>query len=155
MLNIYLADHLAGAHVGQELAKRCHAANQGTELGRFLEEFQSELEADRAALEELMDRVEAPRDRLKLAVGWLAEKAGRLKLNGQLTGYSPLSRLVEVEGLRLGVEGKLSMWRVIKDNLSGDPRVQTFDFNLLIERAERQREGLEAQRLKAAAIALS
>jgi len=44
-----------------------------------------------------------------LAGAWILEKAGRLKLNGRLSGYSPLSRLVELEGLWVGVEGKLSM----------------------------------------------
>ena len=40
-----------------------------------------------------------------MVAGWVAEKAGRLKLNGSLLTYSPLSRLVELEGLSLGVEG--------------------------------------------------
>ncbi len=40
-----------------------------------------------------------PQDRVKNAMGWGAEKLGRLKPNGQLTGYSPLSRMVELKGL--------------------------------------------------------
>ena len=35
--------------------------------------------------------------RAKDGAAWVAEKLGRLKTNGQLTGYSPLSRLVELE----------------------------------------------------------
>ena len=46
----------------------------------------------------------------KSAGAWTAEKFGRLKPNGQLTGYSPLSRLVELEGLKLGITGKLGLW---------------------------------------------
>ncbi|HEY5356166.1 MAG TPA: hypothetical protein VIJ82_00465 [Streptosporangiaceae bacterium] len=42
----------------------------------------------------------------KVYAGWLAEKAGRLKFNGRLRARSPLSNLVELELLRLGVEGK-------------------------------------------------
>ena len=38
-------------------------------------------------------------DRLKNVGAWTLEKAGRLKLNGELTSYSPLSRVVELEGL--------------------------------------------------------
>ena len=35
----------------------------------------------------------------KNAGAWALEKVGRLKLNGELTSYSPLSRVVELEGL--------------------------------------------------------
>ena len=47
------------------------------------------------------------------AGAWLLEKAGRLKLNGQVRGHSPLSPLVELEGLEAGVSGKRSLWQVI------------------------------------------
>ena len=50
-------------------------------------------------------------DRPKVAAGWTAEKIGRLKPNAQLRGYSPLSPLVELEGLLIGIQGKLAMWR--------------------------------------------
>ena len=50
-------------------------------------------------------------DRLKVAAGWTSEKLGRLKPNAQLRGYSPLSPLVELEGLLIGIQGKLAMWR--------------------------------------------
>jgi len=39
------------------------------------------------------------------------KKNGRLKLNGQLRGYSPLSRLLELEGLAMGLSGQLGLWR--------------------------------------------
>ena len=44
----------------------------------------------------------------KEAVAWVGEKIGRLKLNGQLRGYSPLSRVLELEALAVGVSGS---WR--------------------------------------------
>ena len=47
---------------------------------------------------------------LKTAGAKVAEKIGRLKPNDQLTGYSPLSRVLELEGLRSGVQGKLGLW---------------------------------------------
>jgi hypothetical protein len=47
------------------------------------------------------------------AGAWLLEEAGRLKLNGQVRGHSPLSPLVELEGLEAGVSGKRSLWQVI------------------------------------------
>ena len=51
-------------------------------------------------------RLETPRARGSLRGAWTAEELERLKLNGQLAGYSPLSRLVELEGLAVGIEGK-------------------------------------------------
>ena len=53
-------------------------------------------------------------------MGWTGEKLGRLKLNGQLLGYSPLSRLIELEGLMLGIAGKLAMWIALSSR-SGRP----------------------------------
>ena len=49
--------------------------------------------------------------------------SGRLKPNGQLTGYSPLSRLVELEGLSLGITGKLGLWRALLGLVPGEPRL--------------------------------
>jgi hypothetical protein len=77
-----------------------------------------------------------------------------LKLNGQLTGYSDLSRLLEVEGLSLGVEGKLSLWESLKELAPSDPRLSGYDFDAMIERAVHQREVLEEHRREAAKIAL-
>ena len=148
LLAIYLNDHLAGSTAGVELARRARGANEGTELGQLLSRLVREIEEDRDTLGAVMDAVGAGRDRFKKAAGWLGEKAGRLKLNGQLTGYSPLSRLVELEGLNLGIEGKSRLWMAL--GAIADPRLSAFDFVELAQRAERQRSELEPFRLDAA-----
>jgi hypothetical protein len=155
LLNIYLADHLAGAVAGQELAKRCLSNNEGTDLGSFLSTFSAELDEDRDTLEKVIDTVGGRPDRMKMGALWAAEKVGRLKFNGQLRGYSDLSRLVEVEGLCIGVEGKKSMWITLKGVAENDSRLRSFDFAALADRAQRQRDGLEAHRDTAADIAFS
>jgi hypothetical protein len=155
LLHIYLADHLAGANAGLEVAKRCLANNRGTALGEFLEHtLIPQIDEDKRTLESVMDAVGAPRNALKNAAGWLAVRAGRLKLNGRLTSYSPLSRLEELEGLCLGVEGKLSLWRALR-SVAGRRPLGAFDYDELIARATRQREGLEGQRAAAATLALA
>jgi hypothetical protein len=151
-LNIYLNDHLAGSLAGCELAKRSVSSNRGTPFGDFLESLVSELESDRASLEEVMEMVDAPKDRVKPAAAWVAEKLGRLKLNGEILGYSPLSRVIELEGLRAGVEAKLCLWNSLNDLARSDGRL-VMDFDRLIERAEKQQSGLEEQRTEAARIA--
>lgn len=153
LLNIYLNDHLAGASAGLELARRCRSSNRGTPLADFLTELIAEIDADRQTLENLMSALDAPQDRLKLAGAWVAEKVGRLKLNGQLTGYSPLSRLIELEGLKLGITGKRSLWESLKQVENLDSRLATTDLDLLIKRADEQLEALEPHRREAASKA--
>jgi hypothetical protein len=150
-LAIYLNDHLAGSVAGVQLARRARASNEGTELGRALAEVCTEIEADREALRQLMRHLQVAESRVKPLAAWLAERLGRLKLNGQLRGYSPLSRVVELEGLCAGVAGKRMLWEALGRTFAGG--LPGFDFEVLAERAEAQRQRLEACRLDAAATA--
>jgi hypothetical protein len=155
LLAIYLNDHLAGASGGRELAARAAGSNKGTEYEDFLQQLLEEIEDDRAELVEIMERLDIGEDRLKQVAAWAAEKAGRLKLNGSLTSYSPLSRLVELEGLALGVSGKQSMWKVLHEIADGEPALAETDLTRLIERAQHQLDGLEEHRIRAARAALA
>jgi hypothetical protein len=148
LLSIYLNDHLAGSTIGVELARRARASNKGTPLGDYLERLTSEIESDRKTLERLIAELGIRRDRLKVFGAWAAEKLGRLKLNGQLTGYSPLSRLLELESLYLGITGKRELWRALLRTLGND--VPGFDFEELGRRAEHQAAEVEEHRLEAA-----
>jgi hypothetical protein len=88
-------------------------------------------------------------DRVKVLVAWGAEKLGRLKLNGQLVGYSPLSRVVELEALTLGVAGKLALWRALDQLEPQRPELSKANLEGLIARADRQLRSLEEQRRNA------
>jgi hypothetical protein len=149
LLGIYLNDHLAGATAGLELAGRARGANEGTEYGEALTRLADGIEADRRALEGVMERLEVGRDHPKVLAGWVAEKIGRLKPNGQLLGYSPLSRVLELEGLALGVTGKLALWRTLHGLAAEDDRLDAAYLGRLAERAERQLAELEEQRREA------
>jgi hypothetical protein len=153
LLAIYLNDHLAGATAGLELARRAAGSNRSSSYGPFLERLAEEIEEDRESLLAIMQALDVGVDRLKVAGGWGAEKFGRFKLNGRLLGYSPLSRVVELEGLALGVSGKLGMWRALEELQSRQPGLAQIDLTTLIDRAERQRDELEVERLHAAAEA--
>lgn len=154
-LAIYLNDHLAGATIGLELARRAAANNRSTNYGPPLAELAEEIERDRDALLEIMARLSVGRDMLRVLAAWGAEKLGRLKLNGELLGYSPLSRLEELEMLSLGVEGKLALWQTLRRALAGEPRLDGVDLPALIERARAQRRALERTRRRAADESLS
>lgn len=153
LLGIYLNDHLAGAIAGRELAKRCRSNNRGTALASYLATFLKELQADDAAVRETLLRIGVKPDVVKQAAGWLAEKVGRLKLNGQLIRYSDLSRLEEIEALCAGVELKRSLWRSLRRVAVSDVRLGAIDFDRLEERAEAQRTALEGFRMQAVARA--
>jgi hypothetical protein len=151
LLRIYLQDHLAAATGGRELVRRARGSNKDTHpYGRALAKLADEIEADRRALEGIIHDLGFGADRPKVVAGWMAEKAGRLKLNGQLTGYSPLSRLVELEGLSAGVTGKLSLWRILAQLAGEEPALDRDRLTRLTERAERQLETLDELRAHAA-----
>lgn len=149
MLSIYLNDHLAGATVGVELAKRAAGNNSGTPLGEALRSLAQEIEEDRRALEAIMTALGVRRNPFKERLAWAAEKGGRLKFNGRLVGYSDLSRVVELEALSLGVAGKRSLWRSLKVIAPTTEGLSEPELDRLIERAEHQRDRLESMRLAA------
>jgi len=151
-LSIYLNDHLAGSTVGVELARRTRASNEGTPLGDYLKRLTSEIQADRQTLQRLIAELGVRRDRFKALGAWVAEKLARLKLNGQLRGYSPLSRFLELESLYLGITGKRELWRALQHTFGND--VPGFDFEQLGHRAERQAAEVEEHRLGVAEAAL-
>jgi hypothetical protein len=155
LLGIYLNDHLAGATVGVELARRARGANEGTDYGDVLDRIAREIDEDRQALKGLMATLEIGQDRPKVVFGWVAEKIGRLKPNGQLTGYSPLSRLIELEALSLGITGKVSLWEALTEVAAEDSRLDTEELRRLAQRAERQRAEVWRLRQQAAREALA
>jgi hypothetical protein len=103
-----------------------------------------EIAEDRQTLLEFIDVIDAGPDRIKVAGGWITERLGRLKLNAQLIGYSPVSRFVELESLSLGVEGKRLMWVALVE--TQPERFGAERPRELIGRAERQRAGVEEHR---------
>ena len=153
LLHIYLNDHLAGSVAGSELARRCRDENRGTPLAEFLDDLVRQIEEDQLALEAIMDAVGAARNPAKLAAAWLAEKVGRLKLNGQLLQYSDLIRLLELEGLGLGIHGKMDLWRALIAVRDAYPPLADAPLEALERRAVDQLAGVEEQRARAAEVA--
>jgi hypothetical protein len=89
-------------------------------------------------------------DPVKEGSAWVGEKLGRLKLNGQLRGYSPLSRLLELEGLVAGVNAKRGLWRSLQAADELQESLEGVDLNALTRRAEDQSRRLEALHERAA-----
>lgn len=153
-LATYLNDHVLGATLGTELVRRAARENQGSGLGEFLTGLAQEIDDDRNTLLALMAELGVKPDRLKVAAGWTGEKLGRLKPNAQLRGYSPLSPLVELEGLLIGIQGKLAMWRVLAE-VAQDVGLDRARLEALAARAERQQADVERHRLDVGRRALT
>jgi hypothetical protein len=150
LLRIFMQDHLAAATAGLELAKRARGANRDTAYGDRLAQVADEIAEDREALEEMLRDLGFGADRAKNVGAWAGEKVGRLKLNGQLRGYSPLSRVVELEALVGGISMKLSMWGILLEVSEQEPRLDPARLRRLITRGEEQRRTVSELRAEAA-----
>ena len=148
LLKTYLQDHHAGSTVGVELAKRCADSNAEWAHGAEIAAIRDEIAADQQTLEKLMDHLDVSPSKIKDGLGWTAEKLGRLKPNNHLLSQSPLSRVIELEGLVIGVTGKSALWDALRTTL-GDS-VGGVDLAALAERADSQRARLETLRRAAA-----
>jgi hypothetical protein len=149
LLEIYLADHLAAATAGVALAHRVARSNAANETGDALRQLAAEIEEDRRTLRRVVSGLGFDRSRVKELAAWAAEKIGRLKLNGQLRGYSPLSRVLELEALSVGIAGKLALWQSLQRVRDIGERLPEVDLEHLVERARRQRAIVEELRADA------
>lgn len=155
LLAIYLNDHLATATAARELARRAATANRGGEHGDFLDRVAVELDEQLAALTATMDVLGVSPDRVKQAAAWTAEKAGRLKPNGRLRGYSPLSRVVELEALSMLVAHNLALWQGLSELTASRPALDGVQIRGQAEQCAQQLHELGGQRLRAVTRALA
>lgn len=155
LIAIYLNDHLAAATGGLGLVNRARDAQASTnrELHWFLDELSREIADDRQVVVRALQALGARQDPLKRAVGAVAERLGRLKLNGRFVSRSPLSDLIELEGLTIAVQGKRAGWIVLQE--LQHPKLAGIDFAHLIARAEDQSTRIEAHRRPLARRVLS
>ncbi|MDI2128297.1 hypothetical protein [Yinghuangia seranimata] len=147
LLRIYLSDHFAGATSGVSLARRIARNHKGGAYGLGLAEFAKEVAEDRETLRRVMDDLGCSPVPAKFALAWAMTQAGGLKPNGRLLGRSPLSAVIELETMRMGVEGKASMWRGLRALADDDHRLSAEELGELVERAEAQSKRLEEIRV--------
>jgi hypothetical protein len=154
-LNTYLNDHLAGATLGVDHARQLESANVGSDFGIEMSRIADAIEEDRETLIGLMDRIGAPRNPVKTATAWVAEKAGRLKFSGLSARDRELGNFLALETMSLGVEGKHSLWTALREVAPDYPEIAAMDLERLIDRARDQRATLDRERLAAARRALA
>ncbi|MFF8785017.1 hypothetical protein [Streptomyces sp. NPDC015125] len=154
-LGIYLNDHLAGATFGVRLSQRIAHQHRHSARSADLQRIADEIAQDRQTLLDIMDALGVAARRYKISGGWAAERLGRLKPNGALYRRSGLSTLIELETLRLGVEGKTLIWRTLLVVAAGEPRLDESQLHHLLDRARSQIDTLETLRLAAVAAIFS
>lgn len=151
-LEIYINDHRAGAAAGLALARRCARESTPGPVSDVLEAVAADIAEDRDTLERVAQLLGVRANPVKTLAARAAEMAGRLKLNGQLRGTSPLSRLIEREGLLAGIDAKRSLWVSLRT--ARRPELSEIDFEHLAKRASEQRDQLVPLHRLAAAEAL-
>src|SRR5215212_6459771 len=148
-LRIYMNDQLAMGVGWRELAKRAHKNKEGTDLGHALGGVARRIGEDVATFEDMMQRLGMNPSAVKPLAATAAERVARLKLNGRLRGYSPLSRFIELDILAMGIDGKKLLWATLRDLANLRQALPDVDFEMLIERADQQRAEIEPFRWRA------
>jgi len=148
LMEIYLTDHLAGATAGSRRMRRLADAERRAEDANTLQRIANEVEEDRATLLSIIEAEGVEPRWYKTAMARLGEAVGMLKPNGQLFSRSPLSSVIELEGMRMGVTGKLDLWSALRHTELANRR----DFDALIDRATRQLQDLDEAHTRRAAV---
>ena len=143
MLSIYLNDHLASSSGGVALIRRAARNQRHTPAGPPLAHLAEQIAQDRDSLRSLMTALDVPVKRRRIALGRLAETVGRAKPNGRLLSRSPLSDVLELEAMRIGVEGKTSLWESLRTDAETDRRLPVTELDRLLARAHRQADVLK------------
>ena len=153
-LGTYVNDHLAGSAAGLELLRFIVGSNPGTELARELEPTIGQLQEERRMLGRLLGRLGVRVDPVRQGVAWAGEKAARVRFARFVTRDADLSRLLELEAMSAGVDGKRCLWWSLLAIEDDHPELAELPLRDLEERARQQRELLERHRLAAARRAL-
>ena len=155
LLGIYMTDHLALGVFARELARRARRASEEPALRAALERVAEDgIGQDISLYRQMMGRLgHSPRSP-KIALAIAAERIGRAKPNGRLTGRSPLSRFEELDFLVMAIENKIVLWENLRDHAGLRERLPEIDFDRLIDRARAQRAELEPFRTAAGRRAL-
>jgi len=155
LLSIYLDDHWAGAAAGASVAKRMLRQNRNTRWAEDLAWLREQIESDRSTLSELRKRLQVSGGKTKRRLAVAVERISRLKPNGRMVRYSPLSRVLEAEAMMSGITGKQRLWAALRHGQPMAVDLSGFDFEKLERRAEEQIEMLRTFHHEAAAVAFS
>ena len=148
-LATYLNDHLAGAEAGLELLGALQKQDDAV-LRPVAARLLADIDHDREELTRIMAAAGIAVSPIRRAVGWLSEKAARLKLAADDPADGGLRAFEMLEGLAIGIHGKRALWETLRTIAPGHAALRGFDFDRLVMRADEQRAEVEVQRLRLA-----
>jgi hypothetical protein len=141
LLGLYLSDHLTGATAGVSRIQRMAEAFADTPVSADLSRVSGEITRERDMLRELIHDLGVKQRPHRQAAAWLAEHAGRLKLNGRIVRRSPMTMVLEAELMRAAILGKLGGWQTLEE-LAPDLGLDPATFARLGAEARTQIEAL-------------
>ena len=154
-LAIYLKDHLAGSEAGLEILEHIESAHGVGRIADITTRIRGEIEGERKVLARLLAQLDASTSVPRRVAGWMSEKALELKLIADDPGNGALRLFEAVEAIKLGVHGKLGLWKALEANAQQIPVLATVDYEVLIKQAEEQETLLEILRLEASRAAFA
>ncbi|WP_447002523.1 hypothetical protein ACRAKI_22715 [Saccharothrix isguenensis] len=126
-LGTHLRDQLALGVAWREVARRAQRDNRGTDLADALARVSTGIAEDVETFRSIMRRLGARANPVKTGLAVIAERLGRLKLNGRLK----------------------QLWTTLRDLAGLEARLPDIDFDHLVDRAARRRADLELFRVQA------
>jgi hypothetical protein len=113
-LRIFLTERLLLMHAGHALTVRMRRTAGDDALRDVIDAATTGFARGQAELASFLRQLGVGQPRARLWLVDLGERAGRLKLNGRVSGRSPLSDLQELDALSLLAQSALSAWTAIE-----------------------------------------
>lgn len=149
-MTIYLRDHRALGEACLDLCHRIRRANRDNSIGPAMSELEADLQEDLDLQDRVMDLLKiAPSTWKKLGYR-AAQRLGHLKLNGEFFRYSPLSRLLELEGLLAWVDTRRELWMTLEDARRVYPVLEQVPISRMVAQSGRHHQTLRELHQEAA-----
>lgn len=145
----YLHDHLAGSSGALLLIQELADNHEVPEARAFFSDLKRKVEADRALLEDLLEKIGKDRGTFFKVAGDVAARVGGIKLLWEGVEPGKLGMFEALEMLELGVQGKRLLWLALQEITAWFPEWQEYDFAGLELEAIEQRDGIEVWRIEA------
>ncbi len=149
-LGTYFHDHLAGAMGALELLDHLIQHSKAANRRAKLATLKNEISKDHDVLVKIAQELGLEDSPMKKALGWLGEKAARLKfaLSKDQPGSIGLVQALEV--LSLGIAGKRGLWDALIATKPMGLSKMKINLSKLVSRADTQRALVERWRIEAA-----
>jgi hypothetical protein len=151
-LSTYLADHLAGSVSAAELVDRLLLSDIDLVVAGALKQVAESIQRHQQVVRQLLEQRGRSEDRRKHLAAWVVEKLSRPAL--PVEDDDEFGLLRALEGLLLGMRGRVAMWQALEAIQPSHPELMALDARALCREAEDQLHMMDRHRLEVARIAL-